>query len=98
MKINKYGVVILTEGQPRIEGWNIEREPNDPKDATDEQLLLGFAIKWAEERFRVAVNSQVLDVFRDNAKKKLKKQLDDLPSIPNPSVLIETSKGVTRLI
>ena len=70
MKIHKYGTVTLTEGPVNIEGWNIQREPDDPKDATDEQLLLGFAVTWAQERLTAATNSAALDVFRDAAKKK----------------------------
>lgn len=65
MKIHKYGTVTLRQdGPPLVEGWNIEREPEDPTDADDGQLLLGFAITWAQERFRHALNSAVLDVFR----------------------------------
>lgn len=65
MKIHKYGTVTLRENlPPLVEGWNIEREPDDPKDATEEQLLLGFAITWAKQRFEAAVNMAVLDVFR----------------------------------
>lgn len=69
MKIHKYGTVILEHGQPvRVEGWNIEREPDvDPAEATDEQLLLGFAIHWAQDTLRGAVNSALLQVFRDRA-------------------------------
>jgi hypothetical protein len=70
MKIIKYGTVILSEGPVRVEGWNVEREPEDPTDATDEQLLLGFAIYWAQQRFQAAVASAQMDVFRDLAKKK----------------------------
>jgi hypothetical protein len=100
MKIIKFGTVTLTEGPVNIEGWNIQREPNDPKDATDEQLLLGFAITWAQERLTVAVNSAILDVFRDAAKKKkLDAYLEDIKNgktlqggtapfeIPKPSCL-----------
>lgn len=65
MKIHRYGTVTLRENlSPLIEGWNIEREPEDPTDATDEQLLLGFAITWAKQRFEAALNMAVLDVFR----------------------------------
>jgi len=64
MKINKFGTVILTEGPVRVEGWNYSREPEDPVDATDEQLLLEFAIPWAQERLRKATNGAVLDVMQ----------------------------------
>ena len=81
MKINKFGTVTLTQGNVLVEGWEIEREPEDPENATNEQLLLGFAIKWAEERLRVATNSAVLEVFRKNAKAKLAAQLGTLPKV-----------------
>lgn len=71
MIIHKYGTVTLREGlPPLVENWNVEREPEDPTDATDEQLLLGFAITWAKERFQAAVNMAVLDVFRQRAAKQ----------------------------
>lgn len=65
MKINQYGTVTLREGlPPLIEGWVVERDSNDPEEATAEQLLLGFTITWAKQRFEAAVNMAVLDVFR----------------------------------
>lgn len=66
MKIIKYGTVIFREGQgPDINGWLIEREPGiDPIDATDEQLLLGFAIHWAEEQFKLAMKSTAMLTLR----------------------------------
>jgi len=79
MKINKFGAVTLTEGPVKIEGWNIEREPDDPKDATDEQLLLGFAIHWAHEKLREATKQAAFDVFRKEAKKRADASF--LPSI-----------------
>ena len=81
MKILKYGVVILTEGPVRVENWLVEREPEDPADATEEQLLLGFAIEWAQGRFRAALNDATMDVFRALAQKKLNDQLDTLPKL-----------------
>lgn len=83
MKIHKYGVVILSEGQPiRVEDWLIEREPEDPADATNEQLLLGFAIHWAKQKFDAAYNSAAMDVFREMAKnKKLEADLDALSKV-----------------
>lgn len=74
MKINRYGVVILTEGNPRVEGWLVERESDDPEDATTEQLLLGFAIHWAKERFDAALNSASMNALRDMVKKKIEDQ------------------------
>lgn len=70
MKIHKFGTVILTEGPVKVDGWNVEREPEDPIDATTEQLLLGFAITWAKERLTAATNDAILDVFRAAAKQK----------------------------
>jgi hypothetical protein len=71
MRIHAFGTVTLREDQPPlIEGWNIEREPEDPADATDEQLLLGFAITWAQKRFQAALNMAILDVFRREQEKK----------------------------
>lgn len=67
MKIHQFGTVILTEGPVKVEGWHIEREPADPIEATEEQLLLGFAIKWAQERLTIATNAAILDVFRKAA-------------------------------
>lgn len=65
MKIIRYGEITFREGQgPDIHGWLVEREPEDPKDATEEQLILGFAITWAQEKFRLALNMAVMDVFR----------------------------------
>lgn len=60
MKIHKYGVVIVTEGPIKVEDWVIEREASDPEGATENQLILAFAIPWAQQKFRVAVNQAVL--------------------------------------
>lgn len=71
MKIHKYGTLTLREGlPPLIEGWNVEREPEDPADATMEQLLTGFVVSWGKERFQAAVNMAILDVFRQRAQKE----------------------------
>jgi hypothetical protein len=65
VKITKYGTVTLRQGEgPLIEGWEIEREPDDPKDATPGQLLLAYAITWAEEQFNIAKKHAVTDVLR----------------------------------
>jgi hypothetical protein len=71
MKIIKYGVVILSEGPVRVENWIVDREPDDPEDATMEQLLLGFAIHWAKERFDAALNQASMKAFREILKKKI---------------------------
>ena len=56
MIIHQYGMVILQEGNPiRVENWNIERESNDPQDATNEQLVLMAAIQWAQKKLGDAV-------------------------------------------
>lgn len=71
MKIIQYGTVILTEGPVKVEGWTIEREPSDPMNATEEQLLLDFAITWAKARLAAAVTSTVLAEARKMAHQKL---------------------------
>lgn len=74
MKVNRYGTVTLSEGPIRVDGWLIEREPDDPADATSEQLLLAVAIDWARERFDAAVQNAELNVIRHVLKERLKKQ------------------------
>jgi hypothetical protein len=70
MKIHQYGTVtVVNDGPIKVEGWLVEREPEDPANATTEQLTLGFAIHWAKEKFDAAVKSEVLEVFRANARK-----------------------------
>lgn len=64
MKINRFGHVIITPTAIKVEGFLIEREPLDPTDATEEQLLLGFAIKWAQDRMAAELKKAVFDVFR----------------------------------
>lgn len=80
MKIIRYGTVTFREGVgPQIEGWQIEREPEDPEDATMEQLLLGFAIHWAKEKFDAAMKDATTDVLRQMIQKSLEKKF------PKPS-------------
>jgi hypothetical protein len=43
----------------RVEGWNVEREPSDPVDATSEQLLLAHAIKWAQAKLNKALLNEI---------------------------------------
>lgn len=63
MKIITYGSVTFQHSGPiKIEGWNVEREPSDPVDATDEELLLDLVITWAKEMLRKSVNRAVMDV------------------------------------
>ena len=64
MIIKKYGTVTFTEGDIKIDGWLIEREDSDPADATNEQLLLAYAIHWAKEKFSQAVQGATLNLMR----------------------------------
>jgi hypothetical protein len=74
MKVIKHGIVILSEGDVHVEGWLVEREADDPEDATNEQLLLGFAVNWAQERFNAALNNASMDVLRALVKRKIEAQ------------------------
>jgi hypothetical protein len=64
MKINTYGEVIITPDAIKIEGWNISREAADPADATEEQLLLAFAVNWALARLKVEIKNASIAVFQ----------------------------------
>ena len=64
MKVNQYGVVILTEQAVRVEGWTVEREPSDPADATTEQLILEFAIPWAQHKLNEAIMGELQKVSK----------------------------------
>ena len=76
MRIIKFGSITFREGQaPNVHDWVVEREDADPANATMEQLLLGFAITWAQQQLTRATNSAVLGVFRENAKKKAQTEL-----------------------
>ena len=70
MIVNQYGVVILTPTRVRVEGWTVEREPSDPADATTEQLILEFAIPWAQHKLNQAIgqNLQRISKSRKTAK------------------------------
>ena len=79
MKIDKWGTVTFTESNVLVEGWLITREPEvDPADATNEQLILGFAIVWAKSKFEEALKDAKMDVFR----KMIQKQID--AKLPKP--------------
>lgn len=67
MRIHKYGTVTIHADSPvaTVEGWNVEREVTDPKDASDEQLLLAYAITWAKDRFEKAVTTETFKQFRE---------------------------------
>ena len=72
MRITKTGVVIFTENAVKVEGWLFELEPDDPKDATPEQLLLAYAIHWAQEKFKNALQGATQDLIKKLlAQKKL---------------------------
>jgi hypothetical protein len=67
MKVHKFGQVIVTNdvNQPiKIEDWNIEMEPNDPQDATPEELLVSFATEWALDRLATEVGKAKIQVFK----------------------------------
>ena len=74
MKVTKYGVVVLTEGPVRVEGWLIEREPSDPTEATNEELLLEVAINWAQKRFEAALRDAARQAFEKKLFAKPKRQ------------------------
>ena len=64
MKIIKIGTVTFTEGNIKVDGWLFELEPDDPKDATPEQLLLVYAIHWAQEKFKNALQGATRDLIK----------------------------------
>jgi len=64
MKINRYGVVILTATKVQVEGWQVEREPSDPADATNEQLLLEVAIPWAQHKLNDAIMGELRKISK----------------------------------
>lgn len=64
MRVNKYGVVILTEGAVRVEDWEVEHEDSDPADATMGQLLLEFAIPWAQNKLNDAIRDELRKVSK----------------------------------
>ena len=74
MKIIRQGTVTFTGGPVKIEGWNIQRTPEDPEDATNEQLLLTYAIAWAEEQFKIARTNATVLLVRKLIKAQLEKQ------------------------
>ena len=72
MKITKFGTLTLSEDAgPKIEGWEFERQPSDPAEATNEQLLLGFVISWGKKKFDDAVKSAVMEMLRHAAQEKI---------------------------
>jgi len=60
MRIHQYGSILFeASGAIGIDGWVIEREPDDPVDATNEQLVLTGAIRWAQKRLQTAILESV---------------------------------------
>ena len=64
MQIDKYGTVVLTESDARVEGWLFHLDDSDPEDVLPEQLLLAYAIEWAKLRFKAAVQDTTMDAIR----------------------------------
>jgi hypothetical protein len=74
MKIVKYGKVILEQGTvPRIEGWLMMPEIEDPPDASPEQLVAAVAAEWALKHLQAVYSGAVLDGLIQ-AGKKIKKE------------------------
>lgn len=70
MKIHKHGEVIIpSSGAIRVEGFNIEREPDDPAGATDEQLLLAYAVHMAQKKLNAAILSDYIRKALQSARK-----------------------------
>ena len=65
MKINKVGMVIITENAIRVEGWLMEPEVDDPKDATHEQMLLEVVIPWAQKKMNAAILENLQRISRE---------------------------------
>jgi hypothetical protein len=66
MKINRYGVVILTEAKVQVEGWLVEKEASDPAEATTEQMLLEVAIPWAQKKLNDAIGQNLQRISREH--------------------------------
>jgi hypothetical protein len=67
MKIEKYGVVILTQNAIKVEGWQVERERSDPpeSEATHEQLLLETVIPWAQKKMNTAIMENLRRISKE---------------------------------
>jgi hypothetical protein len=77
MRIAKYGTVTFTEGDIKVDGWDVQREDSDPADATNEQLFLAVMLHWAHEKFHQAEQGVVLDLMRRLALKKAVKSYEN---------------------
>ena len=66
MKINQYGKVVITRDGVEVSGWLVERDPKvDPSDATNEQLLAGYAANWALAKLKQELQRAAYNVFRE---------------------------------
>lgn len=71
MKIIEFGTLKFIEGAgPIIQDWQVEREADDPADATNEQLLLSFVLNWAKKKFDTATNDATLRGLRAEAARR----------------------------
>lgn len=70
MIVEKHGFVRVEKGNIAVEGWMVKREASDPVDATEEQMLLHYAAKWALARLQEAVTQAALDVIRAQQRSK----------------------------
>ena len=57
MMVTKYGVVIFTATDIKVEGWEVQREITDPplSEASPEQMLLEVVIPWAQKKLNAAI-------------------------------------------
>lgn len=58
MKVVRYGHVIITPKEIRVEGWLMAKEESDPPEATAEQLVTAFAAEWALKKLAGAVQKE----------------------------------------
>ena len=65
MKINKVGMVIITENAIRVEGWLMDPEATDPKEATPEQMVLETVIPWAQKKMNAAILENLQRISRE---------------------------------
>lgn len=67
MKIIQYGVVILSQNDIKVEGWNVQRELSDPpeSEASHEQILLETVIPWAQKKMNAAILQNLQRISKD---------------------------------
>lgn len=68
VKINQYGSVIISETGVDIRDWNASFDDAEITDATPEQLLLEFAIRWGRKKLEDAVQDAMLKLVKDKIK------------------------------